>query len=927
MPSHVFIASLASYGSEAAFVWIPQLSLSRPRGGSRSCAGAGSRSLSRVHSLAAGHRPAPGRMATSKAKSMAKAAFEQKVVPIVVAQSYSIRLEDVSVGDMSGWRETDAKRVCDLKDLFLGGEYGLNILRKPAVLQAHGAPKNDTDGLRLLGDGKHTFAALRECKALYESDDAVNYDWSAPLIAAMTLGVDVQVIEFAEDDPDLVVAWAVGAHDDASNKFKATSLRDMVRVAEAYKGKVPGGDWVKTRALLEKVYGKPRRMMVYRMVMAAQTQRQDVLKKLADNDVPNSWISDNKFFMGQGADLGKRLSHEGRMEVIDVMVEDRAMGKGLSKEVFQNEYCLPMKGAESWIAAKRKEFGKFSDIPAFDRVASFLKSGRARVAILACTRGGIRFEGVSDEQPGINQCRVLIKELEAARELKKQEGNNTEETAPASEPDPTSSASGQAPTGTGSIPDDVDMNTVGADILVEKDPIKEAALEKVEGAMAKLNVYSDVDRLETALVQTLMPTHKLFIMVDAPTSRSRVALALLDRVAALLTKATAKKFRVAVPVGARLDLLVAVQNKLTVLFQGLPQYTVQLTHGPVQKERRRPSYLQVVYSEDHKTDTENVPVTVPALAVRARRGESTRLRCLCKDCPLRPKEELERILVAENGGQQTVPADIELEREDLEEALDDGQKEEEEDEAEGAEDGEVEMAAPGKKRDCIVDLWPFAYPADYYKSIVNALSDDGSSLPHHMAVLTCSGHPAPALAAHSMGIQLHLAQDRVKHHSRAHGEQILKSVLLRSFYADAKAKADPSTKRLMASEFHLLHVEAPKEQPICFMEVPGSSQTSSWRGCFNEYPTHEFLEKAVPKLLADEVQRFPVGFAKDLSAKPAPMLRVGATHGQPTRHTASPPAAHPRPTHPPQTHPPTTSTDAPTHNLPTQCRPTNPLTT
>ena len=74
-------------------------------------------------------------------------------------------IEDVSLAEAPGRRETDIERVQELTS-FLQGEYRQNVLRKPALLQAHGAPKNDSDGRRFLADGDHTFSALAEMQLL-----------------------------------------------------------------------------------------------------------------------------------------------------------------------------------------------------------------------------------------------------------------------------------------------------------------------------------------------------------------------------------------------------------------------------------------------------------------------------------------------------------------------------------------------------------------------------------------------------------------------------------------------------------------------------------------------------------------------------------------------------------------------------------------
>lgn len=64
------------------------------------------------------------------------------------------------------------------------------------------------------------------------------------------------------------------------------------------------------------------------------------------------------------------------------------------------------------------------------------------------------------------------------------------------------------------------------------------------------------------------------------------------------------------------------------------------------------------------------------------------------------------------------------------------------------------------KRDCIVDLWPFAFGMDFYKSILEGIS--GDTVAQHLVVLTTSAHPSPQLAGYHRGMVVHSVYDRVK---------------------------------------------------------------------------------------------------------------------------------------------------------------------
>lgn len=109
------------------------------------------------------------------------------------------------------------------------------------------------------------------------------------------------------------------------------------------------------------------------------------------------------------------MSDEGRKQVLGVLAEAREAGQGISQKVFVAEFCAVAKCAENWVKAKRHHYGQLAELPAFERVEAFLRSARARLEILACMKSGIRLEGISPAQRGIEQCNALVAELQALR--------------------------------------------------------------------------------------------------------------------------------------------------------------------------------------------------------------------------------------------------------------------------------------------------------------------------------------------------------------------------------------------------------------------------------------------------------------------------------------------------------------------------------
>ena len=58
--------------------------------------------------------------------------------------------------------------------------------------------------------------------------------------------------------------------------------------------------------------------MCYNMVLAAQTLPEEILKRMDEVGLPNSYVYDNKYFSGQNQDKAKRLSDKGRLACIAI---------------------------------------------------------------------------------------------------------------------------------------------------------------------------------------------------------------------------------------------------------------------------------------------------------------------------------------------------------------------------------------------------------------------------------------------------------------------------------------------------------------------------------------------------------------------------------------------------------------------------------
>ena len=190
----------------------------------------------------------------------------------------------------SGWRKIDERRVKELHETFLQGDYGLNIQRKPALVKfAHESTDHAvcSDGKARLADGKHTFTAMSRIWAVFRENKGEvpdGQEWSPALVDALQTGVDVMIAEY--EDEDHAQFHNVAARDAENNKFQATPMRDLCEVAWKRQKKVAGGDWKTTQKELEEAYGN-KTTWVYRMVRAAQCLSEATLDALAENQIPN----------------------------------------------------------------------------------------------------------------------------------------------------------------------------------------------------------------------------------------------------------------------------------------------------------------------------------------------------------------------------------------------------------------------------------------------------------------------------------------------------------------------------------------------------------------------------------------------------------------------------------------------------------------
>lgn len=151
-------------------------------------------------------------------------------------------------------------------------------------------------------------------------------------------------------------------------------------------------------------------------------------------------------------------------------------------------------------------------------------------------------EGNSPEQPGIEQCGALVTELEA----RKTKGTGAAASAASTQPGAAVPAAGAADMdiaddAKGLEPSASDVHVAeGTDELDDMDPIRLAAEKKVESALLRLNYYALAADMASSLGEVVQESQKILVLIDAPTSKARVGVRLVDDAAKILEPGVGK---------------------------------------------------------------------------------------------------------------------------------------------------------------------------------------------------------------------------------------------------------------------------------------------------------------------------------------------------------------------------------------------------
>ena len=95
---------------------------------------------------------------------------------------------------------------------------------------------------------------------------------------------------------------------------------------------------------------------------------------------------------------------------------------------------------------------------------------------------------------------------------------------------------------------------------------KSQITKKLPACSTKLQYYDTTEEMKRVLPAIVHPSHAVMFVVEAPTSKLRVVLEMLEQAKSVVEALTTKEVCIVIPSGTRIDLLSAVANKAQLLW-------------------------------------------------------------------------------------------------------------------------------------------------------------------------------------------------------------------------------------------------------------------------------------------------------------------------------------------------------------------------
>ena len=187
------------------------------------------------------------------------------------------------------------------------------------------------------------------------------------------------------------------------------------------------------------------------------------------------------------------------------------MGEKVSGDLFKTDFCLPMKRREGWLEIqKSKRFPELWPLtPARASLERVLASNAGRAKIMNCIKAGVGLSGDSNnpEVRGIEECHVVIGELQRIRAEKlqaKKDGDTT--TTPPSGSGAggvVPNAGGVVPDAGGTVPGEEDGDGLSFFEKEPEDPVEQKARELSLKEMMHITCFEDIPKLLDEVEETV----------------------------------------------------------------------------------------------------------------------------------------------------------------------------------------------------------------------------------------------------------------------------------------------------------------------------------------------------------------------------------------------------------------------------------------
>ena len=134
-------------------------------------------------------------------------------------------------------------------------------------------------------------------------------------------GISVDQVAFVDDSRELRQIWYTAAHDEESNKFKVSSLANKMEVISIAMKKC--GAEASARAELLQALGSGAKSRVNKWLRAFRNLQPEVKQALHGYDrVPQTYIWDNVYLMGEGTKSKQRLGPTAALQSLALIQKD-----------------------------------------------------------------------------------------------------------------------------------------------------------------------------------------------------------------------------------------------------------------------------------------------------------------------------------------------------------------------------------------------------------------------------------------------------------------------------------------------------------------------------------------------------------------------------------------------------------------------------